>query len=88
VLATAPSDPAAAELLAEAGHAIAGLAEALAQAGCARIALLGGLAAPLQPFLPPSAASRLSPALGDALDGALGLAKQRLTALNGTAQNA
>jgi len=67
-------DPAAAVLCREAGIALAGLAEALRTVGCERVALLGGLARPLAPFLPPGLATDLEEPLGDALDGALALA--------------
>lgn len=88
VLAAAPQDEDAAALLMEAGRGIGGLVDALAGAGCRRIALLGGLAEPLRPFLPEASMARLAPALGDALDGALGLAKARLAEMSGARRNA
>jgi len=59
----------------EAGTALAALAAILDPAGEAPLALVGGLAGPMRPFLPPGLATRLTPPRGDALDGALLLAR-------------
>jgi glucosamine kinase len=47
----------------------------LARSGVQRICLLGGLAQKMRPFMAPDAQALVSPALGDALDGALLLAR-------------
>lgn len=59
----------------EAGTALTALIAILDPAGEAPLALVGGLAEPLGPFLPHGLAARLSPPRGDALDGALLLAR-------------
>jgi len=51
------------------------LVNSLAKEGVPRIALLGGLAPRMLPFMAPEAQAMISPALGDALDGALLLAR-------------
>lgn len=67
-------DAAAAAVVSDASHAIAELVDALVRRDAPRISLVGGLAAPLQPFLSQTTRARLQPPLGDALDGALVLA--------------
>ncbi len=61
-------------LMEGAADALAALAATLEGAGCGRIALIGGLAGAIQPYLPQALARRLAEPLGDALDGALVLA--------------
>ena len=46
------------------------------ECGASRIALLGGLASPMQPWLAPDVQRRLVPVEGDAVDGALHLARR------------
>jgi glucosamine kinase len=52
------------------------LVRRLAEGGAARVALLGGLASPMQPWLAPDVQRRLVPVEGDAVDGALHLARR------------
>ncbi len=68
-------DPAAMALARDAGREIDRLALALDRSRRAPLALTGGLAAPLTPYLPAELAGWARPSLGDALDGALLLAK-------------
>jgi len=70
------TDPAARPILAQAVADAATVIEALLAAGAPRLSLLGGMAEPLRPHLPPDLASRLSPPLGNALDGAMVLARR------------
>jgi glucosamine kinase len=68
-------DVAALEIVREAAQEIDGLANQLFQCGTPRLALLGGLAQRMQAFLAPAVLARLVPSLGDAIDGALLLAR-------------
>jgi glucosamine kinase len=68
-------DPAARELLRLAAAHIDALAERLAASGTERLALVGGLAPSIEPWLAPRSRRRLVPPAGDALDGALRLAR-------------
>jgi glucosamine kinase len=52
------------------------LVRRLAECGASRIALLGGLASSMQPWLAPDVQRRLVPVEGDAVDGALRIARQ------------
>jgi glucosamine kinase len=52
------------------------LVRRLGECGATRIALLGGLASSMQPWLAPDVQRRLSPVEGDAVDGALRLARR------------
>ncbi|HEU0217078.1 MAG TPA: BadF/BadG/BcrA/BcrD ATPase family protein [Stellaceae bacterium] len=65
------SDPAAIALARLAAKHIASLVERLDQLGAPRIALVGGLAAVLEPYLPTEMRVRLVAPQGDALAGAL-----------------
>ena len=58
-----------------AAREIDGLADRLFQWGTPRLALVGGLAQRMQPFLAPDVLARLVPSMGDAIDGALLLAR-------------
>jgi glucosamine kinase len=51
-----------------------GLVRALVAQGAPRVALLGGLASPLEAWLAPDVRRRLAPPLGDAVTGAIALA--------------
>lgn len=53
------------------------LCQCLDETGALPVALHGGLAAPMQPFLPPAMAARVQPARGDAIDGLLAMASGR-----------
>jgi glucosamine kinase len=71
------SDPAACALMRGAATHIDAIAARLAAHGAARLALAGGLARSLEPWLAVATRARLVGALGDALDGALRLARSR-----------
>ena len=62
-------------LIAEAAAAATAMIDRLAALGAPKIALMGGLAAPYRPFLPARLDGVLVEAAGDALDGALMLAR-------------
>jgi glucosamine kinase len=70
------SDPAARTLMQAAAAHIDALAACLAAHGAARLALAGGLAASIEPWLAPATRARLVEPAGDALDGALQLAQE------------
>jgi glucosamine kinase len=63
------------EIVREAAQEIDALANRLFQCGTPRASLLGGLAQRMQPFLAPDVVARLVPSMGDAIDGALLLAR-------------
>jgi glucosamine kinase len=68
-------DPVATELMQLAAVHIDALAARLVAAGAKRLALTGGLAPHITPWLSQETQARLVPAAGDALDGALTLAR-------------
>jgi glucosamine kinase len=68
-------DPAACEILRMAAAHIDAIAARLAETGAARVALMGGLAGAIEPWLAHATRKRLVPPAGDALDGALRLAR-------------
>ena len=68
-------DATALEIIREAAQEIDAVANRLFQCGTARVALLGGLAQRMQSFLAPDVLARLVPSMGDAIDGALLLAR-------------
>ena len=74
-------DPAARRIVRDAAEQIDELVRRLTECGAARIALLGGLASSIAPWLAPDVQRRLVPVEGDAVDGALRLARQ--AAMNG-----
>jgi glucosamine kinase len=69
-------DPVARRIVRDAAEQIDDLIRRLSECGAARIALLGGLASPMQPWLAPDVQRRLVPVEGDAVDGALHLARR------------
>jgi glucosamine kinase len=73
--AHAADDPEAARLVAETGGHVSALILRLVACGAGRVALTGGLAAPVTPYLAASARGRLVPALADPADGAIALAR-------------
>lgn len=75
VAATAAGYPVAAAILIEAGNRITRLIDRLHRLGAVRICLVGGLASALEPWLPAPARALLVPPQGDALDGAILLAR-------------
>src|SRR5262249_11741962 len=54
------------------------LARPVSELGASRVALLGGLASSMEPWLAPDVQRRLVPVEGDAVDGALHLARQNV----------
>jgi glucosamine kinase len=68
-------DPVARGIVREAGEQIDDLVRRLFECGASRIALLGGLASSMQPWLAPDVQRKLVPVEGDAVDGALHLAR-------------
>jgi len=73
-------DPVARRIVRDAAEHIDELVRRLAEHGATRVALLGGLASPMQPWLAPDVQRRLVPVEGDAVDGALHLVRR---AVNG-----
>ncbi|WP_374357040.1 BadF/BadG/BcrA/BcrD ATPase family protein [Chitinimonas sp.] len=73
VLENAPLDAAAATILRAAGEEIAQVAHALDPAASLPLALCGGLADALRPWLPAELLNRAQPPLGDSVMGALHL---------------
>ncbi len=69
-------DPVARRVVRDAAEQIDELVRRLVECGDPRIALLGGLASPMQLWLAPDVQRRLSPIEGDAVDGALLLARR------------
>jgi glucosamine kinase len=69
-------DAAARRIVMEAAEQIGDLIRRLLDWGAQRIAMLGGLASSIEPWLAPDVQRRLVPAEGDAIDGALRLARQ------------
>jgi glucosamine kinase len=69
-------DPVARRIVRDAAEQIDELVRRLTECGAPRIALLGGLASPMQPWLAPDVQRRLVPVEGDAVDGALHLARR------------
>jgi glucosamine kinase len=72
---SARGDAVACELMHGAATHIDGLASRLAALGVARLALSGGLTASMEPWLSPQTRERLVMPEGDALSGALQLAR-------------
>ncbi|TPN01936.1 N-acetylglucosamine kinase [Mesorhizobium sp. B2-1-3A] len=73
-------DPAGRRIVQSAAEQIDTLVRVLFEKGAPRITLLGGLASPLEPWLAPDVRRRLKPADGDAVSGAVILAKRSLCA--------
>ena len=69
-------DPIARRIVRDAAEQIDELVRRLVEYGASRIALLGGLASSMQPWLAPDVQRRLVPVEGDAVDGALHLARR------------
>jgi glucosamine kinase len=69
-------DPVARGIVRDAAEQIDELVRRLIECGAPRVALLGGLASPMQPWLAPDVERRLVPVEGDAVDGALHLARR------------
>ena len=73
-------DPAGRRIVQSAAEQIDTLVRVLFEKGAPRVTLLGGLASPLEPWLSPDVRRRLKPADGDAVSGAIILAKRSLCA--------
>jgi len=84
VLQHGGSDAAAQAIALEAGRQIALIAAALDPHGTLPLALCGGLAAPLSPYLPAALLQRVVAAQGDSAAGALHLIGQQLQAMGAT----
>jgi glucosamine kinase len=69
-------DPIARRIVRDAAEQIDELVRRLSECGTSRVALLGGLASSMQPWLAPDVQRRLVPVEGDAVDGALRLARR------------
>jgi glucosamine kinase len=69
-------DPVARRIVRDAAEQIDELVRRLSDCGASRVALLGGLATSMQPWLAPDVQRRLVPVEGDAVDGALHLARR------------
>ena len=69
-------DPVARRVVRDAAEQIDDLVRRLSECGASRVALLGGLASSMQPWLAPDVQRRLVPTEGDAVDGALRIARQ------------
>jgi glucosamine kinase len=69
-------DPVARRIVRDAGEQIDDLVRRLIECGASRVALLGGLASSMQPWLAPDVQRRLVPVEGDAVDGALHIARR------------
>ena len=68
-------DPLALALLTEAGQAIGRMVRRLLECGAPSVCLVSGLAKPIAPWVPPPLRARLAEPAGDALDGAILLAR-------------
>ncbi len=68
-------DPVGRRIVQNAAEQIDGLVRALLERGSPRVALLGGLASAMEAWLAPDVRRRLSPPLGDAMSGAIALAR-------------
>jgi len=68
-------DPVGRRIVQNAAEQIDGLVRALLERGAPRVALLGGLATAMEAWLAPDVRRRLSPPLGDAMSGAIALAR-------------
>jgi len=78
-------DPVAIELMRAAAAHIDSLATRLITLGVPRLAVVGGFAAALQPWLAPQTTSRLTEPVGDAVQGALRLARAAAESLQDVA---
>ena len=73
-------DPVGRRIVQGAAEQIDGLVRALVERGAPRIALIGGLSSAIEPWLAPDVRRRLKPLDGDAVSGAIRLARERLGA--------
>ena len=75
-------DPVSRRIVRDAAEQIDELIRKLVGSGAPRVALLGGLASPMEPWLAPDVQRNLSPVEGDAIAGALYLARKAAMARN------
>jgi glucosamine kinase len=78
VISHATSDKVAHEIMLDAGNEVAKIANALDTSGTLPIALCGGLAEPLQPYLPEQLSKRIVKPQADAASGALRILRNHL----------
>ena len=71
-------DPVGRRIVQGAAEQVDGLVRALVERGAPRIALIGGLSSAIEPWLAPDVRRRLKPLDGDAVSGAIRLARERL----------
>ncbi|HEY7610526.1 MAG TPA: BadF/BadG/BcrA/BcrD ATPase family protein [Alphaproteobacteria bacterium] len=69
-------DPLAVVLIEAAAAEIARIGRRLLELGAPPLAIIGGLAEPIRPWLPPDLSARMVPPLADAMDGAIMLAQR------------
>jgi glucosamine kinase len=69
-------DPVGRRILRDAAEQVDELVRRLSECGAPRVTLLGGLASSMEPWLSPDVQRRLVPGEGDAVDGALHLARR------------
>jgi glucosamine kinase len=69
-------DPVGRRIVREAAEQIDKLVRRLIECGAPRVAVIGGLASSMEPWLAPDVQRRLSPVEGDAVAGALHLARR------------
>jgi glucosamine kinase len=69
-------DPTGRRIVQGAAEQVDGLVRALVDRGAPRVALIGGLSSAIEPWLAPDVRRRLKPPDGDAVAGALILARQ------------
>ena len=74
-------DPVGRRIVQSAAEQIDGLVRALLDKGAPLVTLLGGLSGPIEPWLAPDVRRRLKPADGDAVSGAIILARRSAQAL-------
>jgi glucosamine kinase len=72
----AAGDPVALALVADSAHQTGRMLDRMRVLGARRICVMGGLAGPIRPYLASQAQADLVPPRGDALDGALWLARR------------
>jgi glucosamine kinase len=78
-------DAVARRLMQDAAARIAEIVEALFAKGAPQIALIGGVAEPLKPYMPPALVARLAEPKADAMAGGILIAKRRSAALHHSA---
>lgn len=80
-------DPIGRRIVERAADAIGGLLDVFVRLGIERLSLVGGLSEPIAAWLKPELRNRLTPAEGDAVAGALLVAKRRVALAEGAAKS-